>query len=446
MISKEDKKIYKTTIIMALPIIFQELINSSVNLLDTFMVGSLGLNSVTAVGSANQIFFLFALLVFGISSGSSAFMGQYWGNNEKHNLHKTMGICLVFSLIIATAFFIPSQLFGKALIDIYSDNENVIELGAKYLKISSISFFLTAIIVTINTSLKSTGQTKLPMFTTLIALTTNAILNYIFIYTLKKGVEGAAIATLIARMLEVSVQIFLIKKMRMPVYTKFKNYFSFTLEFVKKYIKIVWSVFANEALWALGTTSYFIAYSKVSNEAVGAIQISSSVQQMFMVVGMGVGSASGIIIANLLGSGERDKAIDVAKKATHLSVILSILMSIVLLLTAPLIVRNFDVPDVVKNYTYSIFYIISVGMVVKTYNFTAIVGILRNGGDTLFCLLIDFVSVWFVGVPLAFISAVYLKLPIYFVFGFVYSEELVKFLFCYFRIKSNKWANRIIEE
>lgn len=431
---------------MALPIIFQELINSSVNLLDTFMVGSLGLNSVTAVGSANQIFFLFALLVFGISSGSSAFMGQYWGNNEKDNLHKTMGICLVFALSVATLFFIPSQLFGKALIDIYSDNENVIELGAKYLRISSISFFLTAIIVTINTSLKSIGQTKLPMFTTLIALTSNAILNYIFIYIFKKGVEGAAIATLIARIFEVCIQIFLIRYMKMPVYTKLKNYFKFNFVFVKKYIKIVWSVFANEALWALGTTLYFIAYSKVSNEAVGAVQISSSVQQMFMVVGMGVGSASGIIIANLLGSGERDKAIDVAKKATHLSVILSVIMSILLILTAPLIVKNFNVPDEVKGYTYNIFYVISIGMVIKTYNFTAIVGILRNGGDTLFCLFIDCISVWFVGVPLAFISAIYLKLPIHFVFALVYSEEIVKFLFCYFRIKSNKWANRIIEE
>lgn len=443
-VSDENKKFYKRLSFLALPIIGQELINSLVNILDTFMIGSLGVHEITAVGLSNQLFFLFMLLCFGVNSGSSVLMGQYWGNSDTKSLRKTLGVCMVLSLLAAFIFSIFALFFPAAVMRIYSMDEKVIEVGASYLRIVWVSYFLCAVVMSVNSSLKSIGETRIPFITTFIALLCNAVLNYIFIFILKKGVEGAAYATVIARTIELIVQQIVIRIYRMPVRKFVKETFEINKEFLKSYFKITLPVIINEFVWALGTSMYQVAYQFCGTEAQGAIQITSSIQNLFQVVGMSIGAATGIMLANLLGSGEVETAIKYSRKLLVTSIVLSIIMSVGLLVFSPYIVNIFNVSDEVKAHAYNIMFVISISMVIKTFNYTTIVGILRSGGDTLFCVILDTIAVWAIGVPAAFLGAYVLQIPVHLVIAMVNLEEVFKLFVSGKRTLSNKWANTLV--
>ncbi len=440
----KDKVFLKLAGSLAIPMILQDVLNSSVNMVDTFMIGRLGESEVAAVGLANQIFFIFQLIIFGITSGSAIFIGQYWGKNDTDNIHKVMGISIGLSLIFAflfsaVAFFIPEK-----IMQMYSKDYYVIELGCEYLEVIIISYFFSAVIVSINSALRSTGKTTLPMCTTFISLFSNIIFNYIFIFVLGLGVRGAATATVFARLIEIISQLFLIYKLKTPVAAKISKYLKADKIFLKDFFKITIPVILNEFMWALGTSIYNTAYKYSGTEAQAAVQISSTVQNLFMVMGTGAGFACSILLANALGMGDTKKAISYSRKCIKISVLLSTFMGIVLLLSSDFILTFFDVSDTVKEYTYYLFIVIAIGMIAKTYNYTTIAGILRSGGDTKFCLILDAASVWLIGIPLAFLGSAILNLPIYVTVALVFIEEIIKLFISTKRVLSNKWAKTII--
>lgn len=446
-ISYENKEFFRKVFYIALPIIFQELINSLISIADTVMIGSLGETSITAVSLGNQIFFIFILMVYGINGGAAIFMGQYWGAREVKNIHKTMGIAIISSICVALAFLLSAQIIPDILLLIYTRDLNVISQGSDYLKIVSLTYPLFAFSVSINIANRSTGNTKTPMFTTIITLLTNILFNYIFIMKFGMGVKGAAYGTLIARIFEVCLQIFLMNKLHLPILGKIKDYLSADKEFLQMYLKKALPIIFNDMIWSIGVSMYMVAYGfvKVSDSPQASIQIVSTIRQLFMVVGIGIGNSSGIIIGNLLGANEIGKAKLYSKKFKKTVIVVSILMSICFLISAPYILKLFTVSDSVANDTIIMLRMMSIIIILQMTNFLNFNGILKPGGDSLFCLASSLIGVWCFGVPLAFLGAIVFNLPIYFVYLCATSEEFVKLILSTFRVQSYKWANRIIE-
>lgn len=440
----ENKKFLKNIFYLAGPIILHDFLNSMVNILDSLMIGRLGPDEINAVGFSNELFFLYILFIFGISSGSSIFMGQFWGKRDVNSIHKVMGICFCISFILSalfacTAFFVPEK-----FISFYSAKPEVIALGAQYLRIIAATYLLTGVTVTFNAALRCIGQTKIPMMTTLVTLLINGILNYIFIFVFHWGVQGAALATAVARASELIAQIFIIFKFKLPVAAKISGYFGMSGKFVKNICISIVPVFLNEAVWAVGVTLYKVAYKAAGDDAQAAVQIAAPIQNLFMVMGIGIGAGCGILIANTLGVEDREKAIQYSRKCLKMAAFVSAVMGLCFIISAPMILINYNVSNEIKADTFKIMCIIAFIMMFKTVNYTAIVGILRNGGDTKFCLMLDAVSVWFIGVPAAFLGAYVFKLPIYIIVAMVNGEELFKFVFSLWRVLSNKWANCIV--
>ncbi len=440
----EDKVFLHNITILALPIMLNELINSLINIMDTFMTGKLGAQSVTAVGLSNQIFFLFNLCCFGISSGASVFMAQYWGNKDVKGVRRVLGLAVISAELFALLFFILARYIPGRLLGIYSKDADVIALGEGYLVIVSLSYFFTAFVNVFNIALKAIGRAAQPMLTTLVSLISNVVLNYIFIFVMHLGVKGAAYGTVCARSIEFALQLSLIFIRRLPVLGHPRDYMSADLAFIKHYFVIAMPVFLNEFIWALGTTIYNVAYKYSGTVAQAAIQVSSSVQNLFIVAGMGFGTAVGIILSNSLGAGDREKAIDYSKKGKKLVVITSVFSGILLILFAKLIVSFFDIDDMGRRYALYMLYVVAAGITVKNINFINIVGILRSGGDTLAGLIMDMSSVWLIGIPMAFLGSALLGLPIYITFTMVYMEEVIKLIFSEARVLKLKWANTII--
>ncbi len=444
MFNRKNKIFYTKLIFIALPIVLQEFLNSSVNMMDTFMIGRLGEQPVAAVGLANQIFFLFNLLSFGINSGAAIFMGQYWGKGDIKNIHKIMGISFMLCLFCSFIFFVCANIIPKTIMGIYSKDEEVIKIGVNYLKVVGISYFFMSIILTLNNSLKVIGKTYFPMITTFISLMSNIAFNYLFIFVFKLGVTGAAYGTVCARTIELLCIIFFILRFKIPVLTKIKNYFSFDFKYLRWFLAAAVPVILNEFAWALGTTVYNIAYKYSGTNAQAAIQIVSTIQNLFVVVGMGIGSGCAIMITNTLGAKDFKKAIYYSRKCLVISVLTGAFMGIVLMLLSNFIISLFDVNDIVKKYCKLMLYMVSIGISLKSFNFAAIIGVLRSGADTKFCLFADLLTVWFIGIPMAFLGSYFLHLPIYITFCLVYLEEAAKIFICLPRVLKNKWAKTVI--
>lgn len=448
--SLTDRNFYKRMFSIAIPIAIQNLISSSLNMVDTVMIGSLGDVSLAAVGMANQFFFLFIILMFGINSGASIFIAQFWGKRDVQNIRKILGIGLIsgglISIIFTTgAFFVP-----KLIMNIFSKDNQVIELGSQYLRIVCFSYTITAISFSYGFSSRSIGNAKLPMVVSAISLLSNTFLNYLLIFGNfgfpALGIKGAAIATLISRTIEVSLLLGIIYYRKGVLAARIRELTDITKPFIIKVFRTTLPVVLNEGFWSLGVTMYSVAYGRIGTEDFAAVQISNTIQGLFMVIAMGLGNSCAVMIGNQIGANDNEKAFDYAKSFSILGPVIGILLGIVLLILSPYILYLFNVSSYVQQNAYRTLIVISIFISLKIFNTILIVGILRSGGDTKFSLFLEMGSVWGIGVPLAFLGALYWKLPVYWVVALVSMEEIVKALIGLTRIISKKWIRNVVEE
>ncbi|WP_315120394.1 MATE family efflux transporter [uncultured Clostridium sp.] len=443
-----DKEFYSTLGTIALPIIIQNFINSFINMLDTVMVGRLGETAIAAVGIANQYFLLFNLLMIGTYSGCGIFISQFWGKEDTKNIKKMVGIALFTGIIISIVLGILAFVFPRQIISFFNKDTKVIQLGAEYLRIIATSYILTSITLCFAFSLRCIGQSSVPMFVSIVALFSNGILNYIFIFGKlglpAMGVTGAAIATVISRVIEMLIMVFYVYKTRSVLGIKLSDMSDITKDFVGRIFKTVIPVVLNEACWGLATIVYAAVYGRIGTEAIAAVQICSTVQNLFMVISIGMANASTVMIGNKIGAGQEEVGMEYAKKFSVLGCISGIALGAILAISAPYILKLFNVSPDVAHDARMILYITALVMVIKVFNIILIVGILRGGGDANFALIAEGATMWFIGVPLSFLGAFVFKLPVYWVVALLTAEEVVKCILGLTRLLSNKWVNNVV--
>lgn len=435
---------------IAIPITIQNLISSSLNLIDNLMIGKLNETAIAAVAIPNQVFFLFVLIAFGVNSGTGIFISQFWGKKDSYNIKRVLGIAIFTGSLVAFLFTVLSLTIPEFIISLFVDDLEVINLGSKYLKIVSLSFILTAIGFSYSFASRSIGRAKLPMIASIIALSTNTVLNYLLIFGKfgfpSLGVEGAAIATLISRIIELIIIVGYIYTKDKILNAKLREMLDLNKVFISKFFKTTKPVILNEAFWALGMTMYMVAYGTIGKKAVTSVHISNTIQNLFMVVSMGLGNACAVMIGNKLGASEEKEAISYAKKFSFLGITVGISIGLILILLSPIVLKFFNISSEVYSDSLKVLIIMGIFMVFKVFNTVLIVGILRSGGDTTYSLMLEIGSVWAIGVPLSFIGATLLKLPIYWVITLVHLEEIVKAVIGLKRIISKKWVKNIVND
>lgn len=446
---KKNLAFYKLLITISIPIVIQNLISSSLNLVDNVMIGQLGETYIAATGLANQIYFIMTLILFGGNSGISIYIAQYWGKKETDKIKSVLSIGLIFALFVSTIFFIIGFVFPTQTLALMSKDTAVVSLGASYMRIVSLSYIITAISFAFGFSSRSVGHPKLPMTAAVVSLMINTVLNYILIFGKfgfpVMGIEGAAIATLIARVVEFIIIIGGIYKTIPVLAVSFKNFFTISSDLVKKVGKTAFPVILNEGFWSLGMTAYALVYARIGTEAVAAVMITNTVNNLFMVVGFGLGNASSVMLGNTLGAGEIDKAIDYNKKFLALSIIGGVIVGGLIMAIGPFLVRNlYQLTPESYDITLKTLFILALFMSFKFYNTIIVIGTLRSGGDTVYSMAMEITSVWLIGVPLAALGGFVFKLPVYWVVAMVNIEEVFKVLIGLPRLLSNKWAKRLV--
>lgn len=444
---KVDKGFLKQMLLIAVPIMLQNLVSSSLNMVDTIMIGKLGEVEIAAVGIANQYFFLFHMIILGLSAGCSVFISQYWGMKDFKNIKRIIGLGLLSAIVASIVFMISGFINPERIILIFNKDSQVMEIGGRYLSIVLFSYIFTAISLIYSFSLRSIGNTITPLIVNVIALLTNVFLNYVLIFgkfgVPALGVEGAALATLIARVIEALVIVIFVYKGKGVLAAKFSELKDLSMAFVKKSYKIIFPVLLNDLLWASASLIYSVVYGRMGIEATASVQISNTVNNMFMVVTFGMASAASIMIGKSIGEGKEEEAIDYSKKFMVVSFFVSLVIGLGLAIAAPFILNLFNVSEQVRRSSLVMLYTISVIFVIRFMGMLIIVGILRGAGDAKMSLAIEGSTMWFIGVPLTILGAFVFKLPVHMVYGLAIIEEIVKFILGFMRLRSGKWINNI---
>jgi len=444
----KDKELLRKVLYIAIPIALQNLISSSVNFADVFMIGKLGEVSLAAVGLSNQIGFLLNLLLFGITSGAGVMTAQYWGQKDIVNIKKVLGLALIFSLTCSIMFFMASFLMPEKLLRIYTPDLEVVALGVRYLKIVCFSYLIWALSFVYVLQLRGISIIKITVVSSFISLLVNIFLNYVLIfgkYGFKAyGVEGAAIAMCVARIVEFAIIIAAIYIKKYPLAAKMSELLNFDTSFVKKYLKISLPVVLNETIWSLGINSYSMIYARMSTEAVATVNVVSSIERIVFVGFIGLANSAGVIIGNTIGEGKNEEAEKYGVSFEKMALILGICTAIIMALITIPILNVYDLKVETYNMAKITLFILAFILPLKSINCTIIVGILRGGGDTKFALYIDVAALWLISVPLVYLSGLIWGFPVYLVYLLASSEEIIKLIFGFRRIKSKKWINNVV--
>jgi len=450
VLNEDNKKFYKTLITLCIPIIIQNLLSNLINMVDTIMVGGLGEISVASIGIANQYFFLYNMALSGIIGGASLFIAQFYGKNDKLNIRKITGLSVISALMIGITFMIVALFSPKFIIYFFSKDLDVIKVATNYFSIIGFCYPIIAISNVFSMGSRSIRNPKLGMICSTISLFINIILNYVFIFGKlgmpALGASGAAIATVIARIIELILlvsYIYFIKDDYELRFT-FKDIKLINKDLLKAYISKTTPTFLNDTLWAFGTVLYAVAYSKAGTSAIAASQIASSTGNFFIVTAVCVAIGSSIMIGNELGADNIKKAIHYSKKFAILVTLVGAIFGLLLIISIPGLIKLFSVSDQLMPDIKKIFVIMGILMALKTFNTFIIIGVLRSGGDTKYALFLEMGCMWIVSLPLTFFAA-YKGLPIYILVGLTYTEEVVKFIFGVPRAISKKWAQNLVK-
>lgn len=445
-----DKNFYKTFFKLAIPVTIQYFVTASLNLVDNIMVGQLGAGELAAVGLANQVYFLLLLFLLGVSGGASIFTAQFWGKRDLKNIHRILGLSLIISGAAALFFFIVSIFNSRTILEFFSDDRQVIKHGAEYLRITSFTYILTAITGCYCAVLRSTGEVKLPMRVNVIAILSNTILNYILILgnfgMPKLGVAGAAIATLISRFMETTILLIASYRHQYIMSSKVPEMFMIPADLAKRFVNTTGIVVVKDFIWAFGMVLYMAVYARMGTDVVASINIMTTVRQLMTVLFNGIASACLVMVGNQIGAGDYPKAYLYSKRFLFITTMVSIVMGILTVLGNSLILSPYNISTTVFKQAQAVLCTFALYMPITVINMVAIVGVFRSGGDVTFCLIMDLVAVYFIGLPLGVLGQAVWNLSIQWVFALFTSQEIFKFILCIRRFISKRWINNLVHD
>ena len=442
----ETGDFYRKLTIIGIPMVIQQIISVTLNLADTIMVGKVSENALAAVGAANQVYFIFSIVIFGIFSGAAVHAVQYWGVGDIASLRKIVGIdytmCIVLAVPAAAAVYFAAPFF----IRIFSSEPEVISLGTQYIKIACFSYLFAGLSFVISYNSRAIQDLKCPTIINACAILTNIFLNYVLIYgnfgAPALGVQGAAIATTAARVLECGAMLLSVYiRKEHPLKAGFKQMFSYSRILFASVMKTAVPVIITESMWAVSVSAIFAAYGRISASALAVSQIAVTVTDFFQTVYFGLGNASSVIIGEVLGRGRKDMAYSYSGKVLNVTWVLNIIMTAVIILARTPIADTYDFSPETTEMLMKVLLVYAIALAPKMLAYMTICAILRAGGDTVFCMYIDVGFNVGIQIPLAYIGVLLLKWPLHWVMALVSVADFIKVFFCYRRYYSKKWMN-----
>ena len=452
---RKDPEFYKTVFALALPIALQSLITIGVNMLDTIMVGKLGEKALSATSLANSFIGIYHIFCMGLGMGASVLVSRFWGMKSAHHdeeqasvaLRQTVCLMLRLTLILAALFAIVTLIMPRTLMRMYTDDPDILNLGSIYFKWSIVTYFFlgTSLVTTI--VLRSVGQVRLPLFVSIGAFFVNLFANYTFIFgkfgAPRMEVAGAALGTLIARVFEAGMILGYLFIKDKKILFRVRDIFMKTGSLLGEYIRISIPVLISDAILALGNNSVAMVIGHLGATFTAANAITSVTQQLSTVVIQGVSQAGAIVTGHTLGSEGREKTQEQGWMFLGLGLALGTISAIFIMLISNPIINTYNISIETKQIARQLMNAISLIIIFRATNSIMTKGVLRGGGDTKMLMVTDNVFLWVLSLPLGILAGFVFHWSAFWIYVALNSADIVKTIWCVFRLKSEKWIKKI---
>lgn len=435
---------------IALPSALQTLLFTSLSFVDSIMVGRLGQFEFNAVGMGAQLLFVASMINVGIVSATSIYMAQYYGAKDYTKYRSVIGVAIMSSGAFALAFSIMTTFFPRLLLSYTTTNEAILEHGVSYLRLAGLQLPFAAISLSLSVGFKTAKNAKIPLIVTGVGFFVNTILNYILIFgnfgAPEMRVKGAAIATIVARILNLVLYALMIYKTKNVIKDKISDMLAFSGKLFKKIFNTGWSVVVHECLWSIGLAMFGLLISRFSADSYSAYTISTMFMRFVFVFAFGINSAASVTIGAQLGRSDIDMAIVYEKKYTKTQIFVSVLSAALVIVLAHLLVGYFNVSDAIHESAIYMVYITCAVLPFKLYTGMHTAGILRAGGDTIVPVLYELASLYIFKIPILYFLAKYTDTSFEMILIYTSISDLLLTVLIYGRVKTKKWAKNLITE
>lgn len=444
---KQENNFFKTVCKIAIPVALQCMLQSSFSMIDQIMIGQLGSVSIAAIGLAGKFSSIFSVVVSAIAVVAGIMIAQYMGKQEKEEVDKSFSVNMVASVILALIFTILCLVSPKQIIRIYTQEDQICNVAASYLQIIALTFLPMAGATILSTMLRCMEKASLPLYASVVAAVINTVLNYILIFgklgISAMGVEGAAIATVIA---QIANFLFMLAAFIL-IYGKENQTFRFSLRLgnagYKQYFMMLMPILITEFLWSLGENVYASIYGHMGTQACAAMTLTNPVQGLMIGALSGLSQAAGILIGKSLGKKEYDEAYRNSKKLVWYGLAGAIILSALLVILRYFYVDIYEVEDSVKESARAVLLAFAIISPVKVLNMILGGGIVRSGGKTKLIMWIDLTGTWIFGVPLGLLAAFVWGLSIPYVYFILSLEEVVRLAITVVVFKKKIWMQSL---
>ncbi len=445
----KDDYFYGQIFKLVLPIVIQNLLSAAVSSADVVMLNYVGQSSISAVSLASQYASVLFMVFYGLGTGATMLCAQYYGKGDLRAIQVVEGIALRFSLIIAAVFAGAAMFFPEAMMRIFTNDSELITIGASYLRYMSISYLCWGITEVYLAVLRSIGRVTISTAMNVLAFSLNIILNAVFIFGLfgapKLGAMGVAIATSTSRVIELAA-CFVVSALSKDIKLDFKYLFVKNKPLFSDFTRLSLPALGNDISWSVAFSMYSVIIGHLGTDAVAANSFVVVVRNFGTILCFGMASAGGILLGNIIGENKMEEAKEGAKKLMKLTVITGAIGGLIVLAATPIVLMYADLSEQAMGYLKGMLLINTYYVMGAAVNTTLIAGVFRAGGDSRFGFICDTIDMWVYAVPLGFFAAFVLKLPVMWVYFLLCTDEFVKWPWVIKRYRSGKWLNNITRD
>ncbi len=441
-----DRKFYKRAIQLIIPVVLQSCINQGVNMMDTIMVGRLGEVAISASSLANQFYMIFNFLCMGISAAGLVLASQYWGAKDEKTVRRVFDLVLQMVILFGTAFALLSAIIPERIMGIYTNEEDVIREGAAYLRITALIYLPHGISLVTSNVIRSVGNVKLGLYISIISFMVNIGCNYIFIFGKlgmpAMGVMGAAVGTLCARAVEMTVCLVYMLKFEKNLHYHPRTLLKApTRELFGEFVRLGLPAVISDTILALAASAISIILGHMGKEVVSAYAIVTVMDRMCTVAVSGVSSASGVVIGQTVGEGQLKRAMKEGYSFLMMSVGLGLIASVLVFFIGRWTVGLYDITPETVSIAFLMMDASAIIVFFQAIQSTLSKGVLRGGGDTKFLMVADVLFQWVVSIPVGALAGLVLHMPPFLVLIALRLDYIIKSVWLVTRLKSGKWIH-----
>lgn len=440
---------YNKIIKLVIPIVIQNLLSAAVNSADVVMLNYVGQSSISAVSLAANYSSVLFMVYYGLGTGASMLSAQYWGKGDLQPIRVIEGIALRFSLLITLCFSGFALLAPGLMMKLFTNDAELIAIGAGYLRVMSLTYLCWGVIEIYLAILRSIGRVTVSMVLNVTAFSLNIVLNAVFIFGLfgapRLGAVGVAIATAMSRAVELAGCV-VVSVCSKDIKLNLSYMFQKSRLLFQDFLRLSLPALCNDVAWSVAFSMYSVILGHLGSDAVAANSLVVVVRNFGTVLCFGTASAGGILLGNVMGEGDMERARQYASKLLKLTVVTGAFGGVLVLAATPFVLHFAKLSETAMHYLKYMLLINTYYIMGAAVNTTLIAGVFRAGGDSRFGLICDVIDMWGYAVPLGFLAAFVFKLPVLWVYFLLCTDEFVKWPWVIRHYRSGKWLKNITRE